>query len=108
DADTLMGQPATPCRSARPRRRPGAGRYRRLFLQFAVERRLGEKSTSRLQDLVGSAQFFVLSFQRLHAFAFAAGHAITHAAVDLAALDPIEQRSRYATDLRRYGLNSRP
>lgn len=37
-----VGQSATLCRSDRPRRRPSAGRYRRLRLHVAVERCLGD------------------------------------------------------------------
>src|SRR5690606_5056768 len=61
-------QPATPCRSARPHTGPGAGRCRRLFLLFAVERRLSEKSTCRLQDFIGPAQLFDLTLERFDAF----------------------------------------
>src|SRR5690606_21264968 len=55
-----------------------------------------------------SPQFLDFAFQGLHALAFAGAHAITHTAVDLAALDPVQQRGRHTTDLRRNGLNSRP
>ncbi|SEK05118.1 hypothetical protein SAMN03159494_04646 [Achromobacter sp. NFACC18-2] len=43
-ADRPTGQPATPCRSARPRRPPGVGRCRCLRLQLAVELRLRKKA----------------------------------------------------------------
>lgn len=102
------GNLPAPCRSARPCRRPGGGRYRHLLLELAVERRLGEKSTGRLQNLAGPAQFLDLAFQSLHALAFAGGYVVMHAAVDLAALDPVQQRGRNATDLRRNGLDGRP
>lgn len=59
-ADRLTRQPATPCRSTRPRKPPGAGRYRCLRLQLAVEFRLREKSAGRAQDVVGTAKLAVL------------------------------------------------
>src|SRR3546814_596844 len=85
----LTGRPAIPCRSARPRTSPGADRYRRLFLQFAVERRLGEKSTCRLPNLVGAAQLAVLPLQRLNAFTLFSRHAGSDSAVHFRDLDPI-------------------
>src|SRR5690606_5289004 len=55
DASRLTGRPAKPCRSARPHTGSDADQCRRLLLQFAVERRLGEKSASRLENLIGAA-----------------------------------------------------
>ncbi|SFU46102.1 hypothetical protein SAMN05216339_102366 [Nitrosomonas eutropha] len=66
NADTPRGQSAIPsCRLARPRKHPGAGRYTCSQLQFAVELRLGEKSTGCFQYLIGTTQFFVLSSNTL-------------------------------------------
>jgi putative transposase len=55
---------------ARPHTGSDADRYRHLFLQFAVERRLGEKSTGCLQNLVGTAQLLDLTLHGFDAFTF--------------------------------------
>src|SRR5690606_25244583 len=102
------GQPATPCRSARPRTGLDADRYRRLLLQFAVERRLGEKSACRLQDLVGPPQLTVLLLQCLETFTFFCRDTVTRAAVDLHSLDPVQQGGRCAAYLGRNRLDGCP
>src|SRR5690625_2033897 len=80
----------------------------RLFLQFAVERRLGEKSACRLQNLVGPAQFAVLLLQRLETLALLGGHAGSNTTVDFRSLNPSQQSRWRATDLRCNRLDSRP
>src|SRR5690606_28271440 len=103
-----MGRPATPCRSARPHTDPDADRCRRLLLQIAVERRLGEKSAGRLQNLIGPAKLLDLSLQRLEAFALVGTHAGTYAAIDFRALHPPEQCINRTANLRRDGLGCCP
>lgn len=107
-ADRPTRQPATPCRSARPRKPPGAGRCRCLRLQLAVELRLREKSAGSAQDVVGAAQLSVLPLQLLDAFSLAGGDAFALSAVDFVALDPGQQRLRRAADLGRDGLDRHP
>src|SRR5699024_12278057 len=80
----------------------------RLFLQFAVERRLGEKSACRLQNLVGPAQFAVLLLQRLETLTLLGGHAGSNTTVDFRSLNPSQQSRWRATDLRCNRLDSRP
>ena len=89
--DSLTGQSATPCRSARPHRYPDAGRQTASGLESAVELRLGEKSARQSQNLVGFAQFSNFTLQRFYPVALGAGNPIAHANVDLVLTDPIMQ-----------------
>lgn len=66
----------------------------------AIELRPGEKRTGRLEDVVDSAQFLVLSLELPEALA-AAG-------IDLLALDPFEQGLRHAANLGADRLHRRP
>src|SRR5690606_27168145 len=67
---------ARPCRSARPRTCSGAYRRTPSGLQSAVELRLGEKRAGQLQDLVGAAQFLVLTLQLPDPLGICRRHAI--------------------------------
>jgi hypothetical protein len=51
-------------------------------LDAAVELRLGEKRAGQLENLIGSAQFLVLTLQSLDAFALFAGDAIAQAGIN--------------------------
>ena len=92
--DSLTGQSATPCRSARPHRYPDAGRQTASGLESAVEPRLGEKSARQSQNLVSFAQFPNFTLQCFYPVALGAGNAIAHARVDLVLTHPIMQGLR--------------
>lgn len=88
------GQPARPCRSARPHTSLGTDRYRPSGLQPAVELRLGEKCAGCLEDVMGASQLFDLALQRLDAFTFSAGNAFPVSPASVSArLTPVEQGS---------------
>ena len=57
------GQSARPYRLARPRGYRDACLQNPLKLEFAVELRLGKKSTGQLEDLIGPAQFLDFALQ---------------------------------------------
>ena len=88
-----MGPIAKPCKWARPRRCHGVGQQRLSGLESAVELRLREKSARKLQNLIGSAQFPVLSLQGLELLAFAAGHTLALSRVHFGLFDPLHPRS---------------
>jgi len=67
-----------------------------------------QKRAGQLQNLVGVAQFPDLPLQRLDALAFFSAHALPCAAVDLLALDRVQQGLRRAADLGRDGYRRRP
>lgn len=76
--------------------------------RFAVEIRLGKKSTGQLQDFIGPAQFLDLALQRLYAFVLGLGGASPGAGIDLFTLGPLGERLRNAADLRSNRFDSRP
>src|SRR5699024_532638 len=80
----------------------------RLFLQFALERRLGEKCSCRLQQRVGPALVAVLPFPRLLTLALLGGHAGSNPTLDFRSLNPSQQSRWRATALRCNRLDSRP
>src|SRR5690606_9703060 len=100
-ADIPTGQPAIPCRSARPRKCRDACRQTLSGLAATVELRLGEKSAGQLQDLVGPPQLLDLTLQFLDPLSLVGCDAFAHPGVDLRALDPVQQRLRHAADLER-------
>ncbi len=61
DDDRLMERPAMLCRSARLRIPLCFGQCSDLFLQLAVELRLGEKSAGCTQYVIGTLQLLVLT-----------------------------------------------
>src|SRR5690606_6882802 len=103
-----MGRPAIPCRSARPHTDPDADQCRRLLLQFAVERRLCEKSACRLQNFIGAAQFLDLTLKRLDTFLLRLGHARSPSRLHLLMLDPLQQGVGRTANLGRNRLHRRP
>ena len=103
-----MGPIAKLCKWARPRRCHGVGQQRLSGLESAVELRLGEKSARKFQNLIGSAQFPVLSLQGLELLAFVGGHALALAGVHLRLLDPLEQSRRHAAHFRSNRFNGGP
>ena len=105
---STTGQSARPCRSARPRKRPGSGRCRPSGLESAVELRLGKKRAGRLEDLIGPAQFLVLALQLLEVFALAGRQPIALAGIDFLALDPFMQGLGHAANFGGDGFNGRP
>ena len=94
-----MGPIAKPCKWARPRRCHGVGQQRLSGLESAVEQRLSEKSTRKLQNLIGSAQFPVLSLQSHELLTFAAGHTLGLSRVHFGLLDPFQEGRRRTADL---------
>ena len=104
-ACSKKGPSAILCRWARSRMHRGSGRCTPSRLESAVELRLSKKRAGRFENFVGAAQFLDLALQRLEAFALAAGQTLALPAVDLFALDPVQQRLRYAANLGCDGFN---
>ena len=100
-ADTRTGQFAVPCKSARPRRHHDVCPRNFLGLEFAVELRLGKKSTGQLEDFIGTAQLLVLALQSFDTVTLFAGNAIAQPGVDFLFTDLFMQRLGDAADLGR-------
>jgi putative transposase len=80
----------------------------RSSLEPAVELRLGKIRGRLAQDLVGLAQFTVLTLQRLHPLGHVAWDTRPLAGIDLRLLHPLMQGLRHAADLLGDRHHSRP
>src|SRR5439155_98791 len=95
---TWTGRPATRCRSARPRSAPSAPRRTRSSSGARVELPR-EESRRRLEDLVGSAEFPVLSLELGDARSLFGAEPGPVPAVDLGLADPLAEGLRADVEL---------
>ncbi len=94
-----MGQFAATCKLARPHRHHDTGLQSQLTLDATVQLRLRKKSARSLEDVIGSAQFLVLSLQLLESLTFIRGQSWSLACIYFFALHPPMQGADRATYL---------
>ena len=94
-----MGQFAAAYKLARPHRHRDTGLQSQLALDATVQLRLRKKSACCLEDVIGSAQFLVLSLQLLESLTFIRGQPWPLACIYFFALHPPMQGADRATYL---------